>query len=87
VKIIIHGPLAGAGWAGGPALESWGPDQAVEVDDRNEKAVAWARGWAATPHATLVEDVAAPEPEAVKEPRAPKGETRRRPPKPAAVPE
>jgi len=68
VRIVIHGPLAGPGWAGGPALESWGPDQVVEVDDRNAKAVAWARGWAATPHATLVEDVAVKEPEKPKAP-------------------
>jgi hypothetical protein len=57
VKIIIHGPLAGPGWDGSPALRSWGPDEVVEVSDKDAKAVAWAKGWAATPHATLVEDV------------------------------
>jgi hypothetical protein len=62
VKIIIHGPLAGPGWDGSPALKSWGPDEEVTVDDKDAKAVAWARGWAATPHATLVEDVAVKEP-------------------------
>lgn len=58
MKIIIHGPLAGKGWDGSAALKSWGPDQLVEVDDRNPKAVAWARGWLGTRYATLVEDVA-----------------------------
>ena len=57
MKIIIHGPLAGPGWDGSPALKSWGPDQVVEVPDGNAKAVAWARGWVDTPHAELVEDV------------------------------
>ncbi len=57
MKIVIHGPLAGPWWDGSPALHSWGPDETVEVDDKNAKAVAWAQGWAATPHATLVEDV------------------------------
>jgi hypothetical protein len=64
VKIIIHGPLAGPGWDGSPALQSWGPDQLVEVDDRNAKAVAWARGWVDTPYAELVEDVKEKEPKA-----------------------
>jgi hypothetical protein len=62
VKIIIHGPLAGPGPHGGPALQSWGPDQLVEVDDGDKVAVAWARGWAATDHATLVEDAAEDKP-------------------------
>jgi hypothetical protein len=57
VKIVIHGPLAGPGWDGSPALKSWGPDEEIVIDDKDAKAVAWARGWAGTPHATLVEDV------------------------------
>ena len=56
MKIIIHGPLAGPGPHGGRALQSWGPDQLVEVSDSDKVAVAWARGWAATDFATLVED-------------------------------
>jgi hypothetical protein len=71
VKIIVHGPLAGPGWDGSPALKSWGPDEVVEVSDKDEKAVAWARGWAATPHATLVEDVKEKEPPKEKETKAP----------------
>jgi hypothetical protein len=68
VKIIIHGPLAGPGWDGSPALQSWGPDELVEVDDRNARAVAWARGWLDTPYAELVEDA-----KEAKETRAPAG--------------
>ena len=58
MKIVIHGPLAGYG-PDGPAgeMQSWGPDSLVELDDGDEKAVAWGRGWLDTPHATLVEDV------------------------------
>lgn len=70
MKIIIHGPLAGYGWDGSPALQSWGPDQVVEVDDRNAKAVAWARGWVDTPYAELVEDVAIRETKETKAPPA-----------------
>ena len=69
MKIIIHGPLSGPGWDGSPALKSWGPDEEVVIDDKDAKAVAWARGWAGTPHATLVEDVKEKEPP--KETKAP----------------
>jgi hypothetical protein len=61
VKIIMHGPIAGPDWHGGPALGSWAPDQLVEIDDKNAKAVAWARGWVAM-GATLVEDAPADKP-------------------------
>lgn len=60
MKIVIHGPLAGYGPDG--TIHSWAPDTEVEVDDKDAKAVAWARGWGATPHATLVEDAPAKEP-------------------------
>jgi hypothetical protein len=67
VKITIHGPLSGRDWNG--QMVGWAPDTLIEVDDRDEKAVAWAKGWAATPHATLVEDVKAKaEKEPAKEP-------------------
>jgi hypothetical protein len=56
VKIIVHGPAAGPGPNG--LIESWAPDQEVEVDDGDKKAVAWARAFAATPMATLAEDAA-----------------------------
>jgi len=71
VKIIIHGPLAGPGPHGGPALMSWGPDQEVEIDDKDAVAVAWARGWVETPHGELVEDVKEKEP-----PKAPASQQR-----------
>lgn len=57
VKIQMPGPMAGPGWSG--AIESWAPNQVVEVDDGNSKAVAWARGWLEM-GAVLVEDVAKP---------------------------
>jgi hypothetical protein len=58
VKIIVHGPVAGAGPGGG--IESWVPDQPVDINDGDKKAVAWARQRIAAGIATLVED--APEP-------------------------
>jgi hypothetical protein len=77
VKIVIHGPLAGPGWDGSPALKSWGPNEVVEVSDKDAKAVAWARGWAGTPHATLVEDVKEKEPpKETKAPAAAKAEAK-----------
>jgi hypothetical protein len=63
MKIIVHGPRAGYGPAG--MIDSWAPDQPVEVDDADKKAVAWARMFVATGAADLVDDVA------VKEPKAP----------------
>ncbi len=63
MKVIVHGPRAGYGPGG--MIDSWAPDQPVEVDDGDKKAVAWARLFVATGAATLVEDVA------VKETRAP----------------
>jgi hypothetical protein len=43
VKIVIHGPLAGYGPDGN--IASWGPDQEVDLDDNNPKAVAWGKAW------------------------------------------
>lgn len=57
MKIQMPGPIAGPGWSG--AIESWAPNQVVDVDDANAKAVAWARGWLEM-GAVLVEDVAKP---------------------------
>jgi hypothetical protein len=54
VKITVHGPLAGYGPDG--LIHSWIPDQDVEVDDGDKKAVAWARKFVTTGAATLVED-------------------------------
>ena len=54
MKIIIHGPAAGPGPSG--MIESWAPDQPVDVDDSDKKAVAWARYFVSTGLATLVED-------------------------------
>ena len=65
MKIIVHGPAAGPDHQG--IIQSWAPDQEVVVDDGDKAAVAWARKFAATPLATLVED--AP----VKEAKAPAG--------------
>jgi hypothetical protein len=69
MKIIVHGPAAGAGPSG--MIESWAPDQEVEIDDADKQAVTWARYVVTTPLATLVEDVA------VKEPKAPRQVTPR----------
>jgi hypothetical protein len=63
MKITVHGPAAGPGPDG--MIQSWAPDQPVEIDDGDKKAVAWARMAVASGLATLVEDVA------VKEPKAP----------------
>jgi len=63
VKIVMHGPMAGPDWNG--QIASWGPDTLVEVDDSDEKAVAWCKGWVAM-GADLVEDVAKPKAEPVK---------------------
>jgi hypothetical protein len=63
MKITVHGPRAGYGPGG--MIDSWAPDQEVEVDDSDKKAVAWARMFVATGAADLVEDVP------VKETRAP----------------
>jgi hypothetical protein len=60
MKIIVHGPAAGQGPDG--LISSWSPDQPVEVDDGDKKAVAWARMFVDTGLATLVEDA----PEAAK---------------------
>ncbi len=68
MKIIVHGPAAGAGPGG--MIESWAPDQPVDVDDADKKAVAWARMFISTGLATLVEDVAAKEPKAAARPPA-----------------
>lgn len=56
MRIIVHGPAAGQGPDG--LIHSWAPDQSVEVDDSDRKAVAWARMFVSTSLATLVEDVA-----------------------------
>ncbi len=63
MKIIVHGPAAGMDWRN--MIESWAPDQPVDIDDSDKAAVAWARVRIGTGLATLVEDVA------VKETRAP----------------
>jgi hypothetical protein len=55
MKVTVHGPAAGPGPDG--MITSWAPDQPVEVDDGDKKAVAWARSFIATGMATLVEDV------------------------------
>lgn len=57
MKVIVHGPRAGIGPDG--MISSWAPDQPVEVDDSDKKAVAWARMYVATGAATLVEDAPA----------------------------
>jgi len=55
MKIIVHGPAAGKGPSG--LVESWAPDQPVEVDDGDKQAVAWARTFVASGLADLVQDV------------------------------
>jgi hypothetical protein len=59
MKIVVHGPAAGPGPSG--LVESWAPDQSVEVDDGDKQAVAWARSVVASGLASLDEDVAAKE--------------------------
>jgi hypothetical protein len=61
MRIIVHGPASGVGPDG--MISSWAPDQPVEVDDGDKQAVAWARVRVASGLATLVEDVAAKEPQ------------------------
>jgi hypothetical protein len=63
VKIVMHGPLAGPDWHGN--IRSFAPDETLEVDDSDAKAVAWCKGWVAM-GADLVEDVAKPKAEPVK---------------------
>jgi hypothetical protein len=58
VKIIIHGPAAGPDYAG--MIQSWAPDQPVDVDDSDKQAVTWARNFVSTGLASLIEDVAKP---------------------------
>jgi len=67
VKIRIAGPLAGPGPHG--QIESWGPGQVVEVDDDDEAAVAWAKGWAKGPYGELIE-IDKPAPDAKAKPAA-----------------
>ena len=57
-----HG--SGYDWDG--HIVGWAPGAPIEIDDSNEKAVAWARAWLGT-GATLVEEVEAkPKAEPVK---------------------
>ena len=68
MKIIVHGPAAGPGPDG--MIQSWAPDQPVDVDDSDKQAVAWARYFVSTPLATLVEDVAVKAPRQAAKPPA-----------------
>jgi hypothetical protein len=68
MKITVHGPAAGPGPDG--MIQSWAPDQDVEVDDGDKKAVAWARYFVSTGMATLVEDAAAKRPARAGKPAA-----------------
>jgi hypothetical protein len=73
VKVIIHGPLSARDHLG--QMVGFAPDQEVEVDDNDPVAVAWAKGWADTPHGTLVDapkKVREPEPKQTREPEPPK---------------
>jgi hypothetical protein len=56
MKVKVHGPAAGYGPSG--TIDSWSPDQLVEVDDDDKVAVAWARKVVGSDLAELVEDVA-----------------------------
>ena len=56
MKIIVHGPAAGPGPDG--MIQSWAPDQAVDIDDGDKQAVAWVRTYASTYLVTVGEDVA-----------------------------
>jgi hypothetical protein len=64
MKIVIHGPASGLDWHG--MVSSWAPDQPVDIDDADRKAVAWARVRIGTGLATLVEDVKRAEPRPAK---------------------
>lgn len=56
MKVIVHGPAAGYGPKG--TIDSWVPNELVEIDDGDETAVAWARLRLETGMCELVEDVA-----------------------------
>jgi hypothetical protein len=52
VKIIVHGPAAGLIWD--MTIRSWAVDEAVDIDDDNRAAVAWANRAVATGLADMV---------------------------------
>lgn len=54
MRIVVHGPASGYGPRG--FIESWSPDQAVDIDDGDSDAVAWARSRAETGLVEIVED-------------------------------
>lgn len=54
MKLVVHGPAAGYGPDGN--IHSWSPDQAVDIDDGDDKAVAWAHARADTDLFDIVED-------------------------------
>jgi len=53
VKIIVHGPAAGLIWD--MTIRSWAVDEAVDIDDGDRAAVAWAQRAIETGLADLVE--------------------------------
>ena len=56
MKIIVHGPAAGLIWD--MTIRSWAVDEAVDIDDGNRAAVAWANRAVATGLADMVEQPA-----------------------------
>lgn len=69
MRIVMHGPMAGPGPHG--QISSWAPNEVVEVDDDDEQAVAWAKGWLQTDYAHA-DKPAKPEPKPVEKVEPPK---------------
>jgi hypothetical protein len=70
MKVQVTSPGSGYGPHG---MVSWAPDAVLDIDDGDEKAVAFYRGWIEAGRATLVEDakpakVEPPKREAPKQP-------------------
>ncbi len=73
MKVTVHGPLAGVYHDG--TIQSWGPDQEVEVADDDKEAVAFYRRYVNDGLAEVIEDV---KPEEPPKPPAPKEPPKRR---------
>jgi hypothetical protein len=54
MKVKVHGPMAGPGPLGN--IISWAPNQIVEVDDTDETAIAFYRGFINAGIAEMVDE-------------------------------
>lgn len=69
MKVKVFG--SGAGYGPDGVMTSWAPNQIVEVDDRDKKAVAFYRRWVDIGSAELIEEPTskpAPAPDTLTEP-------------------